>query len=564
MLSSRISQQNGGDSTMPGGYEAFSALPRPNVPVPSPSPEPQPMVPTQRTPFPRLPPNSPPGGSPSRTPFPALPGVSPTRGQPMIPRRRRCRRRKRRPLTPDIVIERRSRSHCRSSRGGRRIFTIPLNDRPTLGLRRQPERVIEIERIPCRRIRRRRRRSICYEYDDPLPPPPPPPPPQLATIITNPIPNPCLVTTQPVEAPPSYLTNLSAEMIKNLPKQTVHLPPIHLPGSQANANTELDTIILPVEIINPIDGSLSVIQTNSGTNLGGTMNIQQALGPTQNQRVIIAPTQPQLITIPKPGTTAPIVPRPPPSLSPAMASDPLMQRFQDLFQRLRLPPTRSMQQTPNPRIIRPPAFNIPPNMPMNNTISGPPTISLNNTPMTGNYPSTNTRPSFPTSTMPYRASTFTPSNPLGNSSYRPDTTVPPANSSDVGPYRPANITPYRSSTFQPSAPANSSNYRPSGVTIANPSDTVGPYRPANITSFSNTNNQSSSNSGPTPYTTPPSIASSRSFAPIPPLSSNSQSSPPATYQPNAPMPKSILRNGQSTNNNSNPVYTRLTQPNLFS
>jgi hypothetical protein len=132
------------------------------------------------------------------------------------------RRPRRRSLTPEIVIERRH-SH-RPSSGRNRIIRIPLDNRPTLGLRGPPKRVLELERVRCRS----RRHRSCYEtdYEDPAPPLQP----QSNVILANPIPNPCLpldyssliASTGNPAASLGLISNLTEEMIHNLPKQTVH------------------------------------------------------------------------------------------------------------------------------------------------------------------------------------------------------------------------------------------------------------------------------------------------------------------------------------------------------
>jgi hypothetical protein len=542
MLSSAANPINAGGSSMPGDYESWSGPTARNVPFTGPTSPPQPMLPTQRTPFPNLPPGPLPTGLAGRTPIPQLPPGLPV----TMPRRRRARiepalrpvrsrRPRRRPLTPDIVID--PQSYGRSSWGGRRVITIPLDNRPTLGLRGPPKRVIEIERIPCHR--RRRRRSVCYERDYDHPPPMVLP--QPTTLAANPL-------LQPAQssliAPSSaLLSNLTPEMIHNLPRQTVVLPPIHLPGSQANAETELSSVIFPAEIINPIDGTLSVIQGDPGFSGGGITN---------NQPHFAASVQPQLINMPtnigvpiaprglpfssaiRPATTGmPIAPGGLP-ISPGTTSDPLMQRFQELFQRLRMPQT---QQT-SPPIIRPTMPNMSEFNPTNNIMNNPPTGNI------GSYPSSNIRP------------TYTPN--IG--SYRP-ATIPPANPANITPYRPTNSPPYRPSTFTPSTPVSNAMYRPVNNAPSNPSDN-GPYRPANITPYTRMPNQSTGNSlsrpsftsAPTPYASSPPTPTSESFTTFP-----SFSSPPSRIDNNATQstnstPKSILRNG-SSNGQTNTPYT---------
>ena len=314
---------------------------------------------------------------------------------PMRPMRSHRRGGRRRPLTPDIVIERPS--HRRSSSRRHRKFVIPLDNRPTLGLRGPPRRVIEVERVPCRRRRRRRHRSwVCEDvYDDP---------PQQNPQTVMPFPT-------NVAAPVPSLPNLTPELIERLPRQTVHLPPIHLPGSQADQNTELHTVVFPAELINPVDGTLSVIQNNTA-----------AAAPT-----------------------VPTMPRPPASA----AIDPLVQRFQQLFQRLSLPQTRPQVPVPDPPIIRPTLPTASTYTPVANTM---PNTTVN----PGPYPSANIRPTYavntpstyqPANITPYRSTNVTPSVP----SYG----TPPLGNSEAGPYGRANITPYTNlaarATFDPLA-----------------------------------------------------------------------------------------------------------------
>ena len=535
MLSSGGNLTNGDDSGMPGDYQSW--------------PPARPIVPPARTPFPRLPPTpAPTAGFPGRTPFPGLPPTAgpaarfpgrtpfprippPGRRPPMVPRAHhgRLHRRRRRSLTPDIIFDRPRRHH--SSWGGRRAITVAFDDRPTLGLRGSSRRCIEIERVRCHRRRRPRSEyyDYDYEYDDP-------PPARHPTIVANPI----MIPSSSVVAQPSviiptmnntaaaasaFLSHLTPEIINNLPRQTVHLPPIHLPGSQADATTELHTVIFPAEIINPIDGTLSIIQAQ----------------PTINPGIVTAPVQSQFVHIP-PTTGVPVAPGRPP-ISPAMAADPAMQRFIDLFQRLSFPQT---QPTPNPPVIRPTLPNISGLNPTNNT--------LNNTANVPGYPSANIRPS----------------NPLNTGSYRP---------ASVAPTIPGNLPAYRPSTFTPSASASASasatnpTYRPTSIAPSDSSD-IGPYRPANITPYTTINNRSSNNlltrpSTPTTYAATPS-ASSSTFTPLPRLnpsssfgagnnylnsSSSFPSLAPTPNQSTNSMPKSILRNTTSTAP-SNTIDTR--------
>ena len=469
MLSAAV---NGGDSTMPGDYGAFPVRPPLNTPLPNVGPAPRP--------FPR----------------PVMPARRPPMGPPMRPIR--ARRHRRRSLTPEIVIERRSGGH-RSSGGGRRVFTIPLDHRPTLGLRGPSRRVLEIERVRC--YRRRRCRSYCYD-DDYYPAPVQP---TSNIVVANPIANPCLPAVQavPMSSATALIHNLTPAAIDNLPKQTVHLPPIHLPGSQADANTELYTVLFPAEIINPIDGTLSVIQGNSAANIGGMMNMQpQMMRPAQ--------------TLGRPMATV----RPP--LSPAMAADPLMQRFSDLFQRLSIPQTQPVSQ---------PATTAPLLQPM---IPNP-------SPIRPNLPLI--RPTAPTMTEFDPVSTTA----SGSSGPYPPANIRPTNMFNPSAYRPSTVTPYRPSSFTPSVPTNNNNniYRPSNPVPSAPSD-VGPYRPANITPYANrlATNPSSGPSSSTPYAPPSSIMSSSSFNSLPPLSPPPPPPPlPEVVQSSInPVPRSILRN----------------------
>ncbi|CAF1264127.1 unnamed protein product [Rotaria sordida] len=641
MLSTPSYRANGDDSTMPGSYEPFTGLARRNTPFPSypskprtPFPQLSPSRLPGRTPFPQLSPNQLPGRTPfpqlspnrlpERTPFPV---ISPNIGPPMrrrsiVPRRRQ---RRRRPLTPEIVLDQGG-YRRRLSRGRRRVIRVSLDPCPTLGLRGPPKRVMEIERVRCHR--RRRCRPVCYEYDrEELVP-------QPTTIITNPIPNPCI---QSVIMPSNNLvatnsstclSNLTPQMIDSLPKQTVQLPPIHLPGSCANANTELDTIKFPTEIINPLNGTLSIIQANPGINPIGTTNIQP---------IITAPIQSQLIH--RPTTVGlPIIPPVPsvPSVSPVMSSDPGMQRFQELFQRLNMSRARPISRVPSPPIIRP---TFPTISPMNNVTTGPPPISLINTADIRPYPSTNIQSINPLNIGSYRPVSTGPIIPLNNEYYHPVSTGPiiPSN---ITSYRPAHITPYRPSSFTPSFRANDPTYRPSSFTpsirasnptyrppsipssslASNPTDhptsmplpplasnptyrppsisssplasnttyrppsipfpslasnptyrpssippsssaDINPYRPANITSYVNiadrsTNNpmsQSADSSATIPYTSTVSRVPLSTFDPLSSSSSgvvnnyiNLESVSSTPYQSNNSMPKSILRNGTST------------------
>ncbi|UJR15684.1 hypothetical protein I4U23_002618 [Adineta vaga] len=533
MLSAAANPITGGDSSMPGDYEPFLGGPPRNPPVPGS------LGPPRRTSIPQLsahrtpgisPTRAPPmGEQPMRTPFPRLPATSPIIRPPMrhshaAPYNRpiRIRRHRRRPLTPDIVVERRSHRH--SSFGRRHVITVPLDCRPTLGLRGPPTRVLELERVRCRRSRRRR--SPCYDYDHGHDHPPQPP--QQTTFVANPIPNICLPVANQTAIPArsAVLSNLSPEMLRSLPRQTVHLEPIHLPGSQANANTELDTITFPVEIINPVDGTLSIIQANSPANGIGISSI-----PTTGATPLI--------------NSAPLVSRRPP-MSSSVGPNATRQRFLELFQRLSLPRTQQMASTAT--------------LPTNNQS----TLS----PMS--------RPNPPTTI---------PSNNASNVERNSSINISPVNPSNNRSYQTPSIAPYQTTTFTPSRSVHNTTYRPTNSTPSNPSS-VGPYRPANITPFgSNTTNrygnnqslQSSFTSGPSPYASAASIASTNSFTTFPSasfapsrtdnnhlnLSSSSPSLLPTSFQPTNSTPKSILRNTPSNNYSSN-ANTHSNSSNVFS
>ncbi|CAF0868816.1 unnamed protein product [Adineta ricciae] len=522
----------GGDSSMPGNYEPFLGGPPRSRPLSNPAMHPR------KTPIPQLnvprPTAVPPiSGLPTRAPFARLPPAPELRmrGPRVRPLDRpiRVRRHRRRPLTPEIVVERRSHHH--SSCGRRRVITVPLDCRPTLGLRGPPSRVLEIERVRCFRSRRCRSPCYDYEYDDhdysapslPSPVQQPPPQPQPITFIANPIPNPCLSFSNHtnVAATSALLSNLTPEILQSLPKQTVRLNPIHLPGSRADANTELHTVRFPTEIINPITGALSIIQANPSANVVGIASI-----PNNVTATII--------------NSAPVVPARPPLLS-STTANPTMERFRELFQRLSLPRTQPMGPTAVPRIS---GFN-----PTNNTVPNSPTnlppvnsLNENRNPSIGNrlVNSASNESYRAPSISPYRTTTFTPSRSVNNTSYRPiNSTLP--DSSNVGPYRPANITPYnRTSTNQ----------------------YLSASRPG----------QSSFTSGATPYASTASITPTNSFTSPPDptkndsnyqdLHSSSPSLPVSSFQPTHSMPKSILRNGPSANLSST-NNTRSSSPNTF-
>ena len=471
---------NGGEGTIPGDYRPWPSGGGGAVPPPP------------------LPPSGPMPGNPIRRPMP--PSFPPPMRGPAAPDPYRPpRRHRRRSLTPEIVIERRSRHPC-SSRRRQRVFTIPLDNRPTLGLRGPPKCVIEIERVRCRR--RRRPRSYCYEDDydyDSNYPPPVVAQPQSNVVVANPISVPCAPTGQagmsnPIEA---FLNNLTPEAMDNLPRQTVHLQPIHLPGSQADANTELQTIIFPTEIINPIDGTLSVIQGNgSGTNLNmrpGTpaaMNVapvaplaavpnnialssilqRPPINVAQNNMMLPQNIQRPPINLAQNNMMLPQnIQRPPinlaqnnmmlpqniqrPPLSAASTANPIRQRFLDLFQRLSVsPPQGQLGPTvpPQPVSVPIPSPTVPnPLAPIQPTLPSMSQFEPSNDP----YPPANIQPyRSPLTNTSYRPSTFTPSTQPSVPAYRPSSNNSLNTGSDVGPYRPANITPYTNLTTQPANP----------------------------------------------------------------------------------------------------------------
>lgn len=522
----------GDDSTMPGDYEPFSGAG--NRPFGGSAP--QPMVPPNRTPFPQLPSNPPPSTYPGRTPFPRIPPTtrSPRRRATMVPSTRpvaRRRRRRRRPLTPEIVIDRRhrSRSHC----GGRRVFTIPLDHRPTLGLRGPPRRVVEIERVRC--CRPRRHRSVCYdyEYDDP------PPAVQQPTIVANPVlqggAQPSILAPMMNNVPVTATTaaaaafsNLNAETINNLPRQTVHLPPIHLPGSHADANTELETVVFPAEIINPIDGTLSIIQANPGANPMAAPNIQP---------FAISATPSPLMQTPNTFGTR-VTPRIP-LVSPAMANDPLMQKFQSIFQRLSIPQTQPASTIPDPPVLRATSPGI--------TLNQPPIVPSTSMTNIGAYPRANIQPASSVNIGTYRPANMIPSAPLTNPPYRPSSFTPSA---------PLTNPTYRPSSYTPSALVNNPTYRPTSAISSAGSD-IGPYQRANITPYSNLNNRPLLNNSltqpptsfePTPYTsTPFNPSAPRTPFPRPYPTSSPQDNNTSTFnQTINSMPKSILRHPTSS------------------
>ena len=577
MLSSATIPNNDDDSALPGDYQSFERASAPNVPFSTPSSQRQPTVPSARPlysqPFTiRTTGRLPRGTSPSRLPV-MPPKLRPSRRKrSMVSENRpislrRCRRRS---LGPDIVID--PRSCYRSSKGRHCIIRIPLDHGPTLGLRGLPKRMLEIERVRCRR--RRRPRSLCYEYDDYCDDVPP----QPTTIIANPIPNPCLPSVQPsLTAPPNtvngaavsaFLANLTPDMMENLPRKSVHLPPIHLPGSRANVNTELHTVVFPVEVINPVDATLSIVQPRAQANSNGIASIQP------NITIL---TQPQLINTPTVVST-PVTPRAPPMFL-ATGADPLMDRFHQLFQRLRIPQSPSTSSPTNPSVTRATLSSTSALNPTATTVNNPTAIPFSNTANIRGYPAANIQRLDPSNTASYRPPSVALTIPANAGPYRPPSNVsplstsvgtyrpantgpyrPPSNvsplSTSVGTYRPANTIPYRPSSFTPSSVANNATYHPTNA-VSSGSSNISPYPPANITPYANRTDRSNFNPSPqstfssrlTPHNSVLSIASSRAFTTVPPSFSSEVDNGHTNSQPlssNHSIPKSILRNRTST------------------
>ena len=581
MLSSRISS---GDE---GGEEGESITPRDSEPwsevvshVTSRTP-----VTSQRSTVPptsRVSSRSPRSTNPPTQPKFWPPDSSPDRS----PRNSRSRRRIR---TPEISLERQKHHHHRHhhhhhrhrSSEPNRIITIPLDNYPTYGMGGSPRQVLEIERVRCHR--RRKHRPRCYKIGYDIPPPPPPTmvplQPQSNIIYTNPAPPSYLVPVPPPSyLPPSFITptntnpppswlstysNLTPQMIENLPRKIVHLPPIYLPDDQADLDTEFDSVIFPAEIVNPIDGSLSIIQCNSIANSAGT---------TFAQSPAVIPVQPQFIT-------APTTTYSPPTMI-SRASGPFMQQVQDLFQRMTLSPPQIMSSPYNQKITQSvlpqygTAMNSPYNpqiiLPTDTTDIGPyppaniqPIVSQNSGPY---YPTTftptysgNIGPYPPANITPYRSSTNAQYNPVSNGAYQ---------LANIGPYRPANITPYTS--LNASSTTNAMRSDPGTFIIPPDTSDIGPYGPANITPYTRRFDQSNDISILTPSIPTPSMpytgltpfASSHS-----PTVNNLSRSIPSIQTPyrsnTTTTTKSILRNG-SSNHHSSTTYTRLTSPNILS
>jgi hypothetical protein len=248
------------------------------------------------------------------------------------------------------------------------------------------------------------------------------------------------------------------------------------------------------------------------------------------------PAQPQLINVPPNNASL--------QTFLSTASGPFLQQIQNLMQQV----TLSQAQTALPSSNQAPVQSSLPAMPQSNAASisrpYPQTFPRNNT-TTGISPSANIRPTNTPNSGSSNPTFSVPSNPGNSTSYRP---------ANITPYRPPNVT-----TFQPNRTASS-----------NASD-IGPYRPANITSYSSMPNRSDRSSmvppsipsGSTPYISSSSLGSSSSLDYSPGLgnSSTDVSNPPQSlsqtpYQPNQPMPKSILRN-RTYNSQLNTTYNRL-------
>ena len=578
MLASAINANNGnngGASTMPGDYEQLSrAAPR--------------IAPQRTTVLPpraSIPPRSQSKHRPPQIPRAIASNVRPPISSAVSPERRRHRSR-RRSITPDIVIDRRHRHH--GSSGRHRVITIPIDNRPTLGLRGAPQHVIEIERVRCRR--HRKSRSLYYEDDYDIPQPVPPPlQPQSHTILGNPYLPPAqptlMLSPNNSGASLAFLPNLTPEMIDNLPKQIIHLPPIYLPGSQADANTGLQTVIFPAEIINPIDGTLSIIQRNSTANDSRILNMQPP---------VTLPAQPPVINTPT-NVESPLAPL-------AMLSGPFMQQVQDIFRRITLSATQSPLSSSHDTNVPRPLTAFPQYNAVNNSPSNPLTIPSITSTNAGSYPPANIRssgsynpttsispnsanisPYRPTTSIsssprnitPYTPANITPYSPANIRPYLSSTTTTASNSRNITPYSPANITPYRPNTFITSNPRNitpyglssntpyqSTSFTPSNLSRTRPNLTndvssnsahSGPYHPANITLYNTLYDRSAASSRLTSYIPSSSLISSDSYNTVSSGIDNgpvnipqvSQTFSQAPYQSSNPIPKSILRNTPS-------------------
>jgi hypothetical protein len=292
----------------------------------------------------------------------------------------------------------------------------------------------------------------------------------------------------------ALFSNLNPEMIENLPKKVVHLPPIYLPGSQANANTGLDTVVFPAEIINPINGTLSIIQSASAANNLGNANIQPP---------ILAPTQPQLISAPT-NVESPLAML-------ATASGPFMQQVHDLLRRITLSQSQPASSPFNYAINQPSLPVMTQYNAANNSFYNPQNIPPINTINRGTYPPANIQPTIIPNSGSYNPTTFTPSNsanitpypPANITTYRPAGTTP-YSAANITPYRPANITSYQpvGTGTTPYSPANITPYHPANITSYQPVGTgTTPYSPANITPYhpANITSYQPVGTGTTPY-----------------------------------------------------------------
>jgi hypothetical protein len=266
----------------------------------------------------------------------------------------------------------------------------------------------------------------------------------------------------------AFISNLTPEMIDNLPKQIIHLPPIYLPGSQADANTGFQTVIFPAEIINPIDGTLSIIQRDSTANDSGILNMQPP---------VTLPAQPHVINTPT-NVESPLAPL-------AMLSGPFMQQVQDIFRRITLSATQSPLSSFHDTNVLRPLTGLPQYNAVNNSLSNPLTIPSITSTNAGSYPPANIRSSGsynPTTPISSNSANITPYRPATSISSSPRNITPytPAN---ITPYTPANITPYTPANITPYSPANIRPYLSSTTTTASNARNIGPLGPGNITPY---------------------------------------------------------------------------------
>lgn len=533
-------------------------------------------------------------------------------------------------LTPDIIIERRRRRcHHHRSPSRSRVIQIPLDNHSTLSVNGSPKRILEIERVRCHR--HRKCHSPCYdiEYDNRSTSTTTQAQPNVVT--TNPISDPCKLTEQRsfIISPNNsaetlaLISNMTPEMIQNLPKQTVYLPPIRMSDSQPDATKELKTIILPTEIVNPIDRSLSVIQPNPTMNTTRTANIQP---------IVPVPSQTQLTNLPQ--TNVPPSLLLPSSLpSSPKTSGPFMQRVLNLFERCVLPKPQVVSPiSNNPSIMQPLLpliYNYNANTNSRNILQPMPQVK----PVDPNiYPPANIQPINTSNIESYNTTGFTLSNQLNMMPYPPANITPceptnnlPSIPSSHGPYSPANITPITSDTSPSIDSANPTSYYPNNINVFNsetsthqsstypnpyqssvstspnmtnsralyPNNTIlsnssyiGPYSPANITPYSARQNLSDISSTFQPSTSSmanPPVSSSTVTSPdsfvydklgfdnarqnvtcgTRTRTTSTSTSPEIRIESNKIMPKSILRNATS-NHLTNTTYTRLNSINTSS